>query len=127
MLMHGQELATMARYDLPIIVVLCNNGSFGSVHRRLKSEPEAEAATRIPDIDWVAYARSLGVEAVVLEEVNELASILDPRLNAISSPGPILLEVPTDQDQPLPHLESSRSGYLYRFADLPVSAPLLVS
>lgn len=127
MLMHGQELATMVRYGLPIIVVLCNNQSYGSIQQRMNSEPKAAETTRTPDIDWAAFADSLGAEAVKLRELSDLASMLAPRLGATPPTRPILLEVATDHAQPMPHLESTRSGYHYPFLDLPLPAPILVS
>lgn len=57
---HGMELATMVRYRLPIVVVVCNNGAYGSVYRRLR----AKELTEIPVVDWVAFAQSLGAQAI---------------------------------------------------------------
>ena len=62
MRMHGIELATAARYQLPILYVLFDNCAYGSVLARMGTETEADTA-RLPSVDWCGFAAALGVEA----------------------------------------------------------------
>jgi acetolactate synthase-1/2/3 large subunit len=60
-LMNGQEFATMVQYDLPIITLVVDNQSYGSI--RLAQErayPGRVAATDLINPDFAAYARAFG-------------------------------------------------------------------
>lgn len=71
MRMHGMELATAARYQLPILYVLFDNNAYGSVLARMGTEAEADTA-RLPSVDWCGFAAALGVEA---HRANNLAAL----------------------------------------------------
>lgn len=66
MRMHGIEIATAARYRLPILYVLLDNRAYGTVLARMQGEAEADTA-RLPATDWCAFARSLGVPAAAVD------------------------------------------------------------
>ena len=61
--MHGLEVATAARYALPIVYVVINNAALGNVWLRAHTEgPVPDALTSLPDIDWAAFGSSLGCD-----------------------------------------------------------------
>ncbi len=70
MQMHGIEIKTAVRYGIPVIVVLCNNGGMGNIHRRFsRASEELASHALIDEVDWSAFARSLGAMAVdVIDE-----------------------------------------------------------
>ena len=60
-LMNGQEFATAVQYRLPIICVVLDNGSYGSI--RMSQEqayPGRVSATDLVNPDFAAYARAFG-------------------------------------------------------------------
>jgi acetolactate synthase I/II/III large subunit len=60
-LMNGQEFATQLQYDLPIVTIVVDNGSYGSI--RLSQErafPGRVVATDLRNPDFAAYARAFG-------------------------------------------------------------------
>ena len=57
-LMHGQEFATAVQYDLPIIVVLVDNGMYGTIRmHQEKHYPGRVSATALKNPDFADYAR----------------------------------------------------------------------
>lgn len=70
MQMHGIEIKTAVRYGIPVIVVLCNNGGMGNIHRRFaKISGDVAAHALITEVDWSAFGRSLG--ALAMDAVDE--------------------------------------------------------
>jgi acetolactate synthase-1/2/3 large subunit len=60
-LMNGQELATMAQYGLPIVTVVIDNGSYGSIRMaQERAYPGRTMATDLRNPDFAAYARAFG-------------------------------------------------------------------
>lgn len=59
--MHGMDVQTAARYRLPIVYVVVNNGALGNVWLRAHQYgPLPTELTTVPDHDWAGFARSLG-------------------------------------------------------------------
>ncbi|MBU4609959.1 thiamine pyrophosphate-binding protein [Achromobacter sp. GG226] len=60
-LMHGQEFATAVQYDLPIIVVVVDNGMLGTIRMHQERHyPGRVSATDLRNPDFVAYAQAFG-------------------------------------------------------------------
>ncbi|MBV9970683.1 MAG: thiamine pyrophosphate-binding protein, partial [Xanthobacteraceae bacterium] len=73
MQMHGIEIQTAARYRLPIIFVVLNNGALGNVWLRAHTEgPVPAELTSIPDHDWAGFGRSLGAQGFTVRAPAEL-------------------------------------------------------
>ena len=74
MLMHGLEIQTAARFNVPVIYVVINNAAFGNVWLRAsKMGPKPSELTSLPDHDWATVARGLGVKSLTVREPQELA------------------------------------------------------
>lgn len=69
MLMHGMELATAARYQLHILFVICDNKSYASIAQR---QPILSELARLPNVNWVELASSLGVPARLISDLETL-------------------------------------------------------
>jgi acetolactate synthase I/II/III large subunit len=96
MRMHGMEIATAARYRVPVIFVVSNNSALGNVYLRARKENAGAAEmTLLPDIDWAAFGRVIGAEGARVENPNDLAAALH---KAMSSSGPYVLDVVTQRD-----------------------------
>ncbi|CAM4144177.1 Thiamine pyrophosphate-binding protein [Bordetella tumulicola] len=60
-MMHGQEFATAVQYDLPIIVLLIDNGMYGTIRmHQEKHYPGRVSATQLKNPDFAAYAEAFG-------------------------------------------------------------------
>jgi benzoylformate decarboxylase len=100
-----QGLWTAARYSLRSIFVICNNGQYLILKRRLHAYngPAAKQQTYIgidlvrPAIQFVELARALGVHAERAERPAELQQAIK---EALQRSGPTLIDVPLDAEFP---------------------------
>ena len=74
-LMTGQELATAVQERLQVIVIVANNGMYGTIRlHQMKRYPGRPFATDILSPDFAALARSFGAYAETVKRTNEFAS-----------------------------------------------------
>src|SRR5262249_2420517 len=60
-LMNGQEFATAVQYDLPLIVVVVDNSSYGTIRMHQESHyPGRVVGTTLRNPDFAAYAVAFG-------------------------------------------------------------------
>ena len=111
---HGNELATMARFGLPILVVVCNNRAYGSIRRRLEHDVRAAALAALPGVNWTQYAESLGCQAVRVEDLARLPQVLAPRMATLSQAHgvPLVLDVNTTGPMTLPAPAAAHAAIL---------------
>ncbi|HEY5347230.1 MAG TPA: thiamine pyrophosphate-dependent enzyme, partial [Rhizomicrobium sp.] len=68
-LMNGQEFATAIQYDLPIIVLVFDNGSYGTIRMHQEREyPGRVSGTDLRNPDFAAYARAFGGFGATVEK-----------------------------------------------------------
>jgi acetolactate synthase-1/2/3 large subunit len=73
-LMHGQEFATAVQYGLPIIVVILNNGIYGTIRMHQEREyPGRVSGTMLKNPDFAAYARAYGGHGETVEKTADFA------------------------------------------------------
>ncbi|OUT70600.1 MAG: acetolactate synthase, large subunit, biosynthetic type [Synechococcus sp. TMED19] len=92
-LMNIQELGTLAQYKLPVKLVIVNNHWQGMVRQWQESfyEERYSASDMLPGMpDFIALARSFGVDGVLINERENLQSELQ---RAFDTPGPMLIDV----------------------------------
>jgi acetolactate synthase-1/2/3 large subunit len=81
--MCGHELGTARQYDLPIIVILIENGIHGSIRvHQERNFPGRVIATDIVNPDFVAYANAYGAQAELVEAADAFAGALRRALDA---------------------------------------------
>jgi acetolactate synthase-1/2/3 large subunit len=96
MRMHGMEIATAARYRVPVLFVVSNNSALGNVYLRARKENAGAAEmTLLPEVDWAAFGRVLGAGGARVESPQDLAAALRA---AVAAPGPYVLDVVTQRD-----------------------------
>jgi len=96
MRMHGMEIATAARYRVPVLFVVSNNSALGNVYLRAKkANAGAAEMTMLPEVDWAAFGRVLGAGGARVEAPGDLAAALR---EAVAAPGPFVLDVVTQRD-----------------------------
>ena len=68
-LMTGQDFATAVQYELPLIVLVCDNGLYGTIRMHQEREyPGREIATALKNPDFVAYAEAFGGFGVCVDK-----------------------------------------------------------
>jgi acetolactate synthase-1/2/3 large subunit len=74
-LMNGQEFATAVMYDLPIVVIICDNGIYGTIRMHQEREyPGRVSGTSLRNPDFAAYARAFGGFGVTVEKTADFAA-----------------------------------------------------
>ena len=96
-LMNGQELATAAQYGADLLVILVDNGSYGTIRMHQEREyPKRISATELANPDFAALARAYGGWAETVEKTEDFAPALD---RALEQKGIRLIHCKTDVEQ----------------------------
>jgi acetolactate synthase-1/2/3 large subunit len=95
-LMSGQELATAVQYELPMIVIVVNNGMYGTIRMHQERQfPGRVVGTDLVNPDFAAYARAFGAHG---ETVTETADFPDAFERALAAGTPAVLELRIDAE-----------------------------
>lgn len=90
-----QELATAVQYGLAVVVLLFNNGAYGNVMRDQRTNfSNRVIGAALSNPDFMALARSFGVEAHRVASPQALRPVLEAALGA---KGPVLVEIAVAQ------------------------------
>ena len=74
-MMNGQEFATAVQYELPIVVIICDNGIYGTIRMHQEREyPGRIIATALRNPDFAAYAAAFGGFGVAVENTKDFAA-----------------------------------------------------
>src|SRR5690606_18648128 len=77
-MMNGQELATALQYDLDPIVIVVNNGMYGSIRmHQEKYYPGNVHGTALRNPDFVALAQAYGAHAERVERTEDFAAAFE--------------------------------------------------
>jgi len=95
--MNGQELATAAQYGADLLVIVVDNGSYGTIRMHQEKEyPSRVSATDLRNPDFAALARAYGGWAGTVEATADFAPALD---EALQRKGIRLIHCKTDVEQ----------------------------
>jgi acetolactate synthase I/II/III large subunit len=95
-LMNGQEFATAVQYDLPIVVLVIDNGMYGTIRMHQEREyPGRVSATTLKNPDFAAYARAFGGHGERVETTEEFAPAFE---RALASGKPAILHCLIDPE-----------------------------
>jgi acetolactate synthase I/II/III large subunit len=82
-LMSGQELATAVQYDLPIVVIVVDNGMYGTIRMHQERHfPGRVVGTDLVNPDFAAFARAFGAHGETVERTEDFAGALERSLDA---------------------------------------------
>jgi pyruvate dehydrogenase (quinone) len=90
------ELLTLRQQDLPVKVVVFNNGALSFVELEMKAAGIVTFATDLDNPSFAEVARAIGLHGVRVEKPSELDSALG---EALAHPGPALIEVMTERQE----------------------------
>ncbi|WP_395774899.1 thiamine pyrophosphate-binding protein [Agrobacterium pusense] len=95
-MMHGQEFITAVRYGLPIITVLVNNGTYGTIRMHQEREyPGRVSGTDLVNPDFNAFAKAYGGHGETVERTQDFAAAFE---RARASGKPAIIEVRLDAE-----------------------------
>jgi acetolactate synthase-1/2/3 large subunit len=95
-LMNGQELATAVQYGLPIVVLVVNNGMYGTIRmHQERHHPGRVHGTGLINPDFGALARAFGAYGEVVERTEDFAPAFE---RALEEGRPALLELRVDPE-----------------------------
>jgi acetolactate synthase-1/2/3 large subunit len=105
-LMNGQELATAVAYGCDLLVIVVDNGWYGTIRMHQEREyPGRVSGTQLHNPDFAALARAYGGWAETVEKTNDFAPAL---ARALEQRGLKLLHLKTDVEQLTPALSLSQ-------------------
>jgi acetolactate synthase I/II/III large subunit len=74
-LMNGQEFATAVQYNLPVIILVADNGIYGTIRMHQEREyPGRVSATELHNPDFAAYAGAFGGFGASVERTEDFAA-----------------------------------------------------
>ena len=96
-LMCGQEIATARQYNLPIIFIVINNETYGTIRmHQEKFYPGRVSGTDLINPDFAALAMAYGLRGEIVTTTEMFAPAFE---RALKFSGPAMIEVRIDQDQ----------------------------
>ena len=96
--MNCNELATIAHYNLPIVIVVVNNGTLGNVRmwQKLFYGKRYSQTTLDFGPDWVKLSQAYGIDGYRAGNAKEFAQVFD---KAFSSKRPAVIDAHVDIDE----------------------------
>jgi acetolactate synthase-1/2/3 large subunit len=95
-LMNGQELATAVARGADMLVLVIDNGGYGTIRMHQEREfPGRISGTELTNPDFAALARAYGCWAATVERTEDFAPALT---RALAEPGVKLLHLKTDME-----------------------------
>jgi acetolactate synthase-1/2/3 large subunit len=104
-LMTGQEFATAVQYQLPVIVIVVDNGMYGTIRMHQERHyPGRVVATDLRNPDFAAYARAFGGYGVTIEKTADFT----PAFQAARASGlPAIMHLKVDPEALTPSMSLS--------------------
>jgi acetolactate synthase-1/2/3 large subunit len=100
-LMNGQELATAVKERANLVIIVVNNGMYGTIRMHQEREyPARVIATDLVNPDFAAFARSFGAHGETVAATDQFPAAFE---RAVASGKPALIEVRIDPDAITPN------------------------
>ena len=115
-LMNGQEFATAVQYGLAIVVLVIDNGIYGTIRMHQEREyPGRVVASGLRNPDFAAYARAFGGHGETIERTEDFEPAFE---RALASGAPAILHLKVDPEAITPSttLSAIREAALKRNA-----------
>jgi acetolactate synthase-1/2/3 large subunit len=95
-LMTGQDFATAVQYGLPLIVVISDNGQYGTIRMHQEREyPGRVIATKLHNPDFVAYALAFGGYGALVEKTADFPAAF---AQAVATGKPSIIHLKVDPE-----------------------------
>ncbi len=111
-LMTGQEFATAVQYELPVIIIVVDNGMYGTIRMHQERHyPGRVVATGLRNPDFAAYARAFGGYGASVEKTADFFPAFDAA-RASGLPAILHLKVDPEALTPTTSLSATREKAL---------------
>ena len=95
-MMTSQELATAMQYDLAMVIIVANNGMYGTIRMHQEREyPTRTVGTELRNPDFAAFAQAFGARGETVTRTEDFAEALK---RAQAANGPALIELKIDPE-----------------------------
>ncbi len=95
-LMYGGDLATWARLDLPLVLVVMVDNDLTQVQRRQEKAGYDITSTTFQRVDYGAVAAAFGIDAMRAATGDEFARVVE---RAVAADRPVLVEAELDSEE----------------------------
>jgi acetolactate synthase-1/2/3 large subunit len=103
--MSSPELATAVQYELPIVILLVNNGMYATIRMHQERQfPGRVIGTDLENPDFPALARAYGAHAERVGRTEDFGTAFE---RALASRKPAVLELPVDPERISPRVKLS--------------------
>jgi acetolactate synthase I/II/III large subunit len=109
-LMTGQEIETAVRHGAPVVVLVLQNGMYGTIAMHQARDLGRTSGVDIGDVDLVRWAEGLGATAFGVTEVGELDRALQEAL-AVRRPAVVAVRTAPDVISPAARLDDLLAGH----------------
>ena len=107
-MMTCQEFATAVQYGLKLVVILVNNGMYGTIRMHQERHyPGRVLGTDLINPDFAAMARAMGGFGDTVTKTEEFADVF---AKALDYPGPSLIEIRIDPEALTPDTSLTETG-----------------
>jgi thiamine pyrophosphate-dependent acetolactate synthase large subunit-like protein len=89
-LMHIQELETIARHDMKVLIIVLNDGAYGSEVHKLRADGVTLAGSVFGRPDFAAIGRGFGFDGRTVTDLDGLADAMD---GFLSSSAPAIWDI----------------------------------
>jgi acetolactate synthase-1/2/3 large subunit len=111
LLMSGQEITVAIQENIPVIFVILNDSALGMVKHGQRLALAEQVGTDLPKVNFVQFARSMGVKAYLIKSPKDLLKIdID---GICRRAGPTLLDVRIDPEE-VPPIGIRMKGLVYK-------------
>jgi acetolactate synthase-1/2/3 large subunit len=111
-LMTGQDFATAVQYNLPVVVVVSDNGLYGTIRMHQERHyPGRVVATELRNPDFADYARAFGGFGVRVEKTDDFPAAF-AAARASGKPSIVHLKIDPEALTPMASLSSIREKAL---------------
>jgi len=119
-LMSAQELATAMLADVAIIILVVNNGMYGTIRmHQEQAYPGRVSGTELLNPDFALYARSFGAQAETVETTEAFSAAFD---RAVRSKATTLIELRVDRNLIVPKATIADLQSIRRLPEIPLSS-----
>jgi pyruvate dehydrogenase (quinone) len=90
------DLLTIRQLDLPVKIVIINNGMLGFVDMEMKAAGYLPSNVELANPNFAAVAQASGIKGIRVEQAVDLEQALK---DAFAHPGPAVVDVVTNRDE----------------------------
>ncbi|MBI1365954.1 MAG: thiamine pyrophosphate-binding protein [Alphaproteobacteria bacterium] len=99
-MMAASELATAVQYELPVIVLVSNNGTYGTIRMHQERQyPGRVSGTGLVNPDFAAFARSFGAFGATVTKTEDFPAVFE---EARASGKPAVIDLKTSANEIAP-------------------------